>query len=69
MPKKDGMEVAEYIQAKGLKYPKIVVVSGSVLDSDKERCKKAGIKYFLPKPFNMVHLKNILNNVLSGSGF
>lgn len=69
MPKKDGMEVAEYIQTKGVKYPKIIVVSGSVLESDKERCKKAGIKYFLPKPFNMVHLKNILNNVLSGSGF
>lgn len=68
MPKVDGFEVSNYIKTKGYTYPKICVVTASVLDNDKEKCRDMGIKYFLLKPFNMTHLKSVINRILNGSG-
>lgn len=64
MPNIDGFGVASYIKEKNYEYPKITVVTASVSDIDKERCKNLGIKYFLLKPFNMTHLKSIINKML-----
>lgn len=69
MPKIDGFGVANHIKTKGYTYPKISVITGSVLDNDREKCRDVGIKYFLLKPFNMTHLKAVINRILNGSGF
>lgn len=69
MPKIDGFGVARHVQTQKYKHPKIIVVSASVLEADRDLCRKMGIKYFLLKPFNMVHLKAILTKVINGSGF
>jgi CheY-like chemotaxis protein/anti-sigma regulatory factor (Ser/Thr protein kinase) len=61
MPKKDGFEVAEYIKNNSIKDVKICILTASVLENDKIKCKNLGIKYFLLKPVNMNHLKKILN--------
>jgi CheY-like chemotaxis protein len=63
MPKKDGFEVAKEVMDK----VKIAVISASVLDEDRENCKKLGIKYFLQKPFNMGHLKNMMFRLINGT--
>lgn len=68
MPKVDGFDVVSYIKSKKYTYPKIAVITASVLDADKEKCRDMGIKYFLLKPFNMTHLKSVMNRIVNGSG-
>jgi CheY-like chemotaxis protein len=68
MPKKDGFSVGEHIRKKDYTYPKVCVITASVLDNDREKCRDIGIKYFLLKPFNMSHLKSVINRILNGSG-
>ena len=66
MPILDGFSVIEHINEK--KYnTKIVVITASTLPDDKEHCQKLGVKYFLTKPFNMGHLKSILNRLILGT--
>ena len=65
MPLVDGFSVAEHIKQNKYKYPKIIVITASVLENDREKCKKLGIKYFLLKPFSLQQLKLILNKLLN----
>lgn len=67
MPNVDGFGVASYIKEKNIENLKIAVISASVLENDKARCKELGIKYFLLKPFNMSHLKHIMNRLINGT--
>jgi CheY-like chemotaxis protein len=48
------------ICSKGYPLPKIVAVTASVLQEDRDRCKKMGVQYFINKPINMLQLKNVL---------
>ena len=63
MPKMDGYEVIEHITKKGYPLPKIITVTASVLEEDRERCKKLGVKYFINKPVDLNQLKNVLLKV------
>lgn len=66
MPRKTGFDVLEYIRGK--KYDlKVAVITASVLENDKEKCRELGAKYFLIKPFNMNHLKSIIHRMIYGS--
>jgi len=59
MPLVDGVQVMEHINKK--KYTtKIVVLTASILDSDREKCKELGVEYFILKPVNIGQLKNVL---------
>jgi CheY-like chemotaxis protein len=60
MPKMDGYDVIDHICSKGYPLPKIVAVTASVLQEDRDRCKKMGVQYFINKPINMLQLKNVL---------
>ena len=60
MPKMDGYDVIEHIKNKGYPLPKIVAVTASVLQEDRERCKKLGVQYFINKPIDLQQLKNVL---------
>jgi CheY-like chemotaxis protein len=66
MPKKTGFEVAEYINSKKLNC-KITVISASVLDKDRNRCKDLGIKYFFLKPFSMTNLRIMMNKLINST--
>ncbi len=66
MPVVDGFAVAEMVKKEKLT-TKIAVITASVLDEDRERCRSLGIKYFLLKPFSMMHLKNIMEKLVKGS--
>lgn len=68
MPKLDGFGVAEHVRMNNYSFPKIAVITASVLETDRERCRDIGIKYFLLKPFNMTHLKTVVHKILHGSG-
>lgn len=60
MPKMDGYEVIEHVRSKGYPLPKIVAVTASVLNEDRDRCKKMGVQYFITKPIDMNQLRNVL---------
>jgi hypothetical protein len=66
IPIKDGFQIAEYIQNSG-KHINIAVLSASVLDSDRDKCKALGIKYFLLKPFGMTNLKIMMSKLINGT--
>lgn len=59
MPNVDGFEVIDWIKRNGTDI-KIVPVSASILEEDRERCIKYGITDFLTKPIDLKILKNIL---------
>lgn len=63
MPLMNGYELIETIKRKNWNLPKIIVVTASVIDEDKQRCKQLGVKYFITKPINMIQLKNVLLHV------
>lgn len=67
MPKIDGIGVAEHIRKKGYTYPKIAVLTASVLETDREKCRANGVKYFLLKPVNLSHLKTIIGRLIYGT--
>jgi CheY-like chemotaxis protein len=60
MPRIDGYEVIEHIKKKGYPLPKIVVVTASVLKEDVNKCHNMGVEYFITKPIDIKHVKNIL---------
>lgn len=63
MPKVDGYEVIDYITKEKLTLPKIIAVTASVLQEEKEKCKKMGVKYFVTKPINMTDLQKVMHQV------
>lgn len=66
MPVMNGFDVLGYIKNNDILI-QTVVITASILESDKEKCKELGAKYFLLKPFNMNHLKKILNKLKFGT--
>jgi len=63
MPNTDGYQVIEEIRRRGWRMPKIVVVSASVLDCDRDRCAELGVKYFVRKPIQMSQLSDVMLRV------
>ena len=63
MPKIDGYEVIDYITKEKLPLPKIIAVTASVLQEEKEKCKKMGVKYFVTKPINMPDLQKVMHQI------
>jgi CheY-like chemotaxis protein len=63
MPVMDGYEVIESIQRRNWPLPKIIVVTASIMEEDRQKCKDIGIKYFITKPIELQQLKNVLLHV------
>lgn len=63
MPVMDGYQVIRAIQDKGWDLPKIVVVTASVMEEDKNKCKNLGIQYFINKPIEIKQLKEVMLHV------
>ena len=60
MPVMDGYDVIKAMTARGWDLPKIVVVTASVMDDDRDRCKEVGIQYFITKPISLPQLKDVM---------
>ena len=61
MPIMDGYEVIEKMKENKWDWPKIVIVSASVLEEEKKNCKKTGVKYFIEKPIDIKQLQIVLS--------
>jgi signal transduction histidine kinase/DNA-binding response OmpR family regulator len=56
MPVMDGYEVLKKYHEKGWKLPNIIVVTASIIDQDRQKCKKLGASYFINKPIDIQEL-------------
>ena len=63
MPVMDGFEVINEIKKHGWSIPRIVVVTASVMDDDRNKCKELGVQYFITKPIAISQLKDIMLQV------
>ena len=60
MPEMNGYDIMKVIQSKNWARPEIVVVTASILEKDKQECKKHGIKYFIEKPIQLNQLREVM---------
>lgn len=63
MPVMDGFEVIDIITKKGWSLPKIIVITASVMDEDRQKCKEIGVEYFITKPIILSQLKDVMLHV------
>lgn len=63
MPIIDGYGVIEFLNKRKYKSPKVIAITASVMDSDKNKCLSLGIKYFITKPIDLQQLKEVLLHV------
>jgi len=64
MPVMDGIEASKIIK-KLKNHPSIVIVSASILDSDKVECSKIGVDAYLSKPYILEDLKNVIDQYIT----
>ena len=62
MPNMDGYDVIKKMNLLNSKV-KIVVITASVLENDKKKCREAGVEYFITKPIKMADLKQVLSEI------
>ena len=60
MPIMSGYDTMRALNKLKMKLPDIVIISASVMDDDKNKCKLMGAKYFITKPIEMQQLKNVM---------
>lgn len=65
MPNLDGMKVCEEVMAdEKMKKIPILITSGNLVTSDREKLKSLGIQYFLDKPYNSSELFEKMKEIL-----
>lgn len=60
MPVKDGYDVIAEYKRRGWILPKIVVVTASIMECDRKKCREIGVRYFLNKPIEMSQLGEVM---------
>jgi len=62
MPEMDGLEAARHILQKyGSAAPPIIAMTANVLSEDELKCKEAGMKDFISKPFTIERLEKVVH--------
>lgn len=68
MPEIDGYQVAKQIREQHGKYPVIIGLSANASPGEREKCRRAGMNDYLPKPFRKKELLDLLVKYGRGSG-
>ncbi len=69
MPVMDGLSATKIIKNCILNAnTPIVAMTANVMSEDREKCFKAGMNYFVPKPINKIELYAVLDEVLDKAG-
>lgn len=67
MPIIDGYEVIKELKHRKLKLPEIVVITASIMEEDKRKCKDMGVRYFINKPIDLGQLRDVLLHIIKKS--
>ncbi len=65
MPVADGFYVIEFMKRKQWTLPTIVAVSACVLESDRQKCARLGVQYFVSKPILVNQLRDVTNQIIN----
>ena len=60
MPEMDGLEATKAIRQRWPDGPKIIAMTASALEGDREKCMRAGMDGYLSKPARIEDLKSVL---------
>jgi CheY-like chemotaxis protein len=60
MPEMDGMEATRHIRQNHSYQPRIIAMTANAMTEDREACFAAGMNDYIPKPFNLDLLMNVL---------
>jgi len=63
MPEMDGIKASQILRFDGITTP-IIALTAHALSDIKDKCKNAGMNYFISKPIDFKNLDNIILNVL-----
>jgi two-component system sensor histidine kinase/response regulator len=70
MPRVDGYGVIHHMQENNLlDHTTIVAVTASVMNEDREKCQREGVKYFLQKPIQLNQLKYVILQIAQTPNF
>jgi signal transduction histidine kinase/DNA-binding response OmpR family regulator len=65
MPEMDGLEATKIIRAMAGNHPKIVALTASALQGERERCLEAGMDDYLTKPIKIEPMREAIRNALA----
>ncbi|HTC31971.1 MAG TPA: response regulator [Bryobacteraceae bacterium] len=70
MPEMDGLEASRRIisELDAPERPRLVALTANVLKRDQQMCREAGMDDYLPKPLDLVHLRDALLRCVSAEG-
>jgi signal transduction histidine kinase/CheY-like chemotaxis protein len=60
MPIKSGFDVIDEHHKRKWKLPKIIVITASIMDRDREKCRSKGVQWFLHKPLELQQLSDVM---------
>ena len=60
MPIKDGYDVIDEYNKNNWVLPKIIVVTASIMEEDRQRCREKGVEYFINKPIELPQLNKTM---------
>lgn len=60
MPEFDGYQVMSLMNEMNLVKPKIIVITASILQQEREKCEALGVSYFINKPIDINELKTMI---------
>ena len=64
MPIMDGYSVIKELKKSNIRIPEIVVITASIMDEDKQKCKNMGVNYFINKPIDLGQLREVLLRII-----
>lgn len=63
MPIMNGYQVISKMNEYNWTKPKIIVITASIVQQEREKCKQMGVSYFINKPINTEELKSMIQQV------
>ncbi|MCB1160145.1 MAG: response regulator, partial [Leptospiraceae bacterium] len=64
MPNLDGYQLAKKIFQRDSKCPKVIAASADAYEETRKKCFDMGMLAFIPKPFSLKQIKNVIEKVL-----
>lgn len=65
MPEMTGIEVLSELDAELKRRTRVMMLTAKAQETDRNRAREAGARYFMPKPFSPMELLQLVEDILS----